>query len=457
MKETSHLFRKWREQHRSQYFARRIVYAWERPSIMRKHIYTGAMGNVWASLISGIFFVYFGTTIGLNPFQWGLMGGLSSWVVVAQLFSATITERSGRRKLVWFWFAILDRCLRLAGIILAWWLWQSGQPYHGVILVGFICISNLFGNMASPPWLSWLADIIPEEEHGRFWGKRSAWIALSTIGVVVPAGFVMDKIPEDYKLFATMLIFAAATSIGILDLLIHGTIPEPAMLKPSRSHFVQTLIEPLKDKNFQPWLIFNSFWTFSMTLGGALATIYFIQELGIKDNLLGGTVVLTSFSLLGSFLSGGWSGKVVDRLGSKRVLFGGHIFWALLPAFWLFSTPHYALIWLGIGSLIGGTSSTAANTASNKLITRIPPQERRSAYAATSSTLGSLAGGFGVLVAGILLKLLSGWSVELISLSVGPFRLLFLLSCVLRLTSALLFIPMIKDPNSAVAEGHKSA
>ena len=114
--------RKWR------YFARRIVYAWERPSIMRKHIYTGAMGNIWASLISGLFFVYFGTAVGLTPFLWGLMGGLSSWVVVAQLLSASMTERIGRRKLVWFWFAILDRVLRLAGILLSLWMWQNGWP-----------------------------------------------------------------------------------------------------------------------------------------------------------------------------------------------------------------------------------------------------------------------------------------------------------------------------------------
>lgn len=34
---------------------------------MRKHIYTGAMGNVWAHLISGIFFVYFGNAVGMTP------------------------------------------------------------------------------------------------------------------------------------------------------------------------------------------------------------------------------------------------------------------------------------------------------------------------------------------------------------------------------------------------------
>jgi hypothetical protein len=59
------------------YFARRIVYPTELPSIMRKHIYTGAMGRVWATLISGVLFVFFGEAIGLSPAQFGLMGGIS--------------------------------------------------------------------------------------------------------------------------------------------------------------------------------------------------------------------------------------------------------------------------------------------------------------------------------------------------------------------------------------------
>ena len=99
-----------------------MVFAWERPSIMRRHIYTGAMGNIWAQLISGIFFVYFGTAVGMSEFQWGLMGGISSWVIGAQIVSARIAERTGKRKLIWFRFALTDRLVRLTGIVLALWM-----------------------------------------------------------------------------------------------------------------------------------------------------------------------------------------------------------------------------------------------------------------------------------------------------------------------------------------------
>ena len=413
---------------------------------MRKHIFTGALGNIWAFLISGIFFVYFGNTVGLTPFQWGLMGGISSWLVVAQLLSAVLTERTRKRKVLWFWFAFVERSFRIGGILIAFLFWRMGWPHGGLLLIAFICAANFCGNLASPPWMSWLADIIPDKEHGRFWGRRSAWIALSVISVLVPSGFLLDRVPPERKIFITVVIFSLGTVIGFIDVLIHRTIPEPRMLKSGPNRLYKTIVEPLKDPDFRPWLLFNIFWTFSLLLGGGLSSIYVVEELGIKNNFLGGAIVLTCFSMLGSIFSGRISGIFVDRLGSKKVLRVGHLFWGFFPLFWFFATPQNALIWLGIGSLVGGVSSTAAVTAANKLITRLPPTEKIAMYAAASSTLGSLAGGVGIMTAGSIVRLLEGWHAPFLSFTMNPYRIVFLASVILRLFSVFVFLPRIKDP-----------
>ena len=425
------------------YFAQRVVYPWERPSIMRKHIYTGAMGNIWMLLISGIFFVYFGTAIGLSRFQWGLMAGISSWLIAAQPLSALLTERTGKRKAVWFYFAFAQRGIRLVGILLSLWLWRAGWPHAGVILMVTVCLSNFLGGMATPAWLSWLADIIPADQHGAFWGRRTAWMALSAVSVVVPAGFFVDRMPQEYKLYAMVAIFVVATAVGMLDLIIHRTIPEPIPLMSERSHFLSRILKPIRDCNFRPWLTFNMCWTFSMTLGGVLAAIYFLDELGIKENFLGGTVVLTCFMLLGGLLTGRWSGRLVDRVGTTRVLFWGHIFWAMLPLFWLVASPRVALLWLGASSLLGGVASTAATTAASKLITRLPPPEFRATYIAVSTSLASLAGGLGVVTAGTILRYLGDWTLEVTWFDLGAFRLLFIASLCLRLGSTLFLVRRI--------------
>lgn len=430
------------------YFARRIVYPTELPSIMRKHIYTGAMGSVWVTLISGILFVYFGTTIGISRFQWGLMGGLSSWLLATQLLSARLTERTGRRKMIWFWFAVTDRSLRLVGILVAFWLWHVGSQHAGLVLIGAICLANFVGTMASPPWFSWLADIIPAEQHGAFWGRRTAWIALAVIGAVVAAGLVADKMPPAYKVQAVVGIFVVATAIGLLDLVIHGTIPEPAMAMPARNHFWLQVLQPLRDRRFRPWLVFSVCWTFGMALGGALLIVYFLDELGIKNRLLGGMAAFTIPTLIGSLLTGRWTGRLVDRIGVKPVLRGGYLLWALLPAFWFLATPSTALLWIGASSLLGGVATTAGDTAATKLITRLPPAANRATYIAVSTSLGSLAAGFGAITAGVVMHVAGDWHVAFGPWSLGGFHLLFVGSLGLRFAAAIFLIPRLVELDS---------
>jgi MFS family permease len=420
---------------------------------MRKHIYTGAMGSTYFALVSGIFFVYYGTRIGITRFQWGLMGGISSFALAAQLASALVTQRLGRRKLLWLVSAMLGRAVRLMGILGSLWLWHEGSRWAAVALIGGICTANFFSAVATPPWMSWLADLIPEREHGGFWGRRAAWIALSVVCATVPASLLMDRVPEVWKLHTAVAIFVGATVLGLIDLIIHGTLPEPAMELPERNHVVEQLLAPVRDRGFRPWLVFNLCWTFSMTLGGSLATIYFVEELGIRKNFLGGTIVLTVVSLLGGILTAPGTGRLVDRAGPKRVLTYGHLFWALLPGFWLMASPRTALVWLGLASLTSGIASSAAVTAANKLITRFPPAQDRAMYVAVSSCLGSLAGGIGAIAAGTLLRALEGWSFTVWSSSFGAFHVLFVASLALRMASAVLLIPALRDPARRKPDG----
>jgi MFS family permease len=427
------------------YFLQRIIFAWELPSIMRKHIYTGMMGSIHGTLVSGILFVYFGTAIGLTEFQWGLLAGISSWVIAAQPLSAILTERTGNRKRIWFLTALADRSLRFAGILVSFVLWINGVPASAVFLLVAVCAANFFGTIGLPPWLSWLADIIPEDEHASFWGRRSAWVSMFTVAVLLLAGLIADAVPEDRRIYAAVAIFAVGSTVGIIDLFIHGTIPEPRMIRPGRDRVLSQFLKPLRDPGFRPWIVFNCAWTFSMTLGGALSTLYMVEHLGMKDNILGGIAVTSGIQLLIATFIGARAGRLVDAVGVRRMLYAGHLLWALLPIFWLISTPQIALFTIALASVSGGLGSTIATIAANKLITRYPPPESRAMYIAVSTSLGNLAGGLGPIIAGFVLRSMAGATVAIGPFEFGAFRFLFLASLILRMISALSLIPRIGD------------
>ncbi len=425
----------------------RVVYPWELPSIMRKHIVTGAMGTVYFSLISGVFLVAFGGQIGLQPWHWGILSSAASFTLTLQLLSAHVVGRTGNRRTLWFLAALAARLLRGVAIALGFYCSLFSYGAARVVFIGLLVLATAADAIAAPPWLSWLRDLIPHDQHGHFMGRRSAWTALASVCVVVPAGLALDLAGPSGRNSVLLLIFAVAVCVGILDLLIHRTIPVPPMELADGQHFWHDMLEPLRDERFRRWLAFNGAWTFSMTLGGTLAMVHFVENLGLKRNFLGGSVVLVVLPLLGTIIAGRRLGRMVDTRGVRRALHWGHRLWALLPLFWILATPNTALWWLGAAALLGGVASTAAFTAAGKLTTRLPERARVPMYTAVSTCVGSLAGALGPATAGFVLYRLRDFSWQVGALEFTGFHILFAASFVLRNLSVLM-IRGIPEPST---------
>ncbi len=410
----------------------RMIYAWELPSIMRKHIVTGAMGTVYFAIISGMFLVAFGGSIGMEDWQWSLISAGTSLALLFQLASAHVVGRTGNRRHFWFVTSLTGRMVRGAAIATAFYLSCVTPGGARTAFILMLVIASVFDAICSPPWMSWLADIIPEEQHGHFWGRRGAWISLANVCIVVPLGFLVDRTPTGWTQEVLLLVFALALVLGFTDLFIHRTIPVPPMELAPRHHFWQGVAAPFRDPRFRPWLTYNAAWTFSMTLGGAVAVVFFVRNLGISRNLFGGSIVLIMLPLLGTALTGKRIGLMVDRYGVKKTLGWGSRLWAILPAFWLIATPGTALLCLGAAACIGGLGSTMALNASNKLTTRLPDREHVAMYVAVSTCVASLAGASGSALAGLVLYFTRGMTWQVAGVTVVGFHFLFAASFVLR-------------------------
>jgi hypothetical protein len=439
---------------------------------MRKHIATGTMGSTWATLITGIIYIYFGNAIGMTRLQWGILGGITSWVVVMQPLGTVIAERAGSRRLVWFWTSLADRVLRMAGIVTAFLLWRAGSTAGYLVFIVAVCLGPLIGNLSSGPWFGWLCTIIPQDQHGTFWGRRDSWISFIVILATLPSGLLMDIVPREAKLETSLLILVAASVLGFLDILIHGTLPEPpnravpAGAAPARSApaappasavaarrgSIAGVLIPLRDRRFRPWLFFTAAWNFSLLLGGALSPLYFMENLGFRNNVLGGMIAVTILGLVGTMLAARTVGRLVDRRGVKWVLAAAHLLWSCVPAIWLFALPGTALFWVGLAGIVGGVFSAAATNASVKLATRFPAPEDSGMYMAVSTMVGSIAGGLGTLAAGVFLGVMGAWSTRVAGLVVSAFPVLFAVSTVLRFSTVFVFLPRVHATASAQKE-----
>jgi predicted MFS family arabinose efflux permease len=265
------------------------------------------------------------------------------------------------------------------------------------------------------------------------------------IVVLVPATLLMDRIPADVKMSAVFAILVATSFMGFADILWHGTIPEPPMPAERPRASIRQVLVPLRDRRFRPWLVFAASWNFSMQLGGALCLVYFLENLRLKDNMLGAAIAVNVVGLLGSILTARRLGRLVDRWGPRRVLMVGHLFWSLFPAIWLLAVPRNAVIWVGLASTIGGIFPLAANNAALKLVSRFPKPDQSAMYMAASNSVANIAGGLGALAAGIFLQAMGDWSVGVGRFTLSAFPVLFIASFVLRSASAIVLVPRVRE------------
>jgi MFS family permease len=423
----------------------------ELPAIMKKHIATGTMGSAWGNLLTGIIYVYFGNAIGLTRLQWGILTGIGSWVVLVQPIGTILSERLGSRRVFWFWTALSDRFLRMAGVVVAFVLCSYGRAEAGLLFMVAISVGTLVGNLSPGPWYGWFVTIIPKEVQGSFWGRRDSWISLVVALVVLPSGLVMDLVAPDYKLATSAAILVSASLVGFMDLLIHQTIPEPPIRRVAVERrkawlrrAVHGMLGPVRDRRFRPWLVFTASWNLSQSLGGSLATLYLMENLGFRNDLLGGMFSITIAGLLGTFLAARRMGRMVDRFGVKRVLRFSHLMWSLVPACWLFATPGRALVWVSLASVLGTVFSTSATNASVKLATRFPGSDEGGMYMAISTVVGSVANGLGALAAGVFLTALGPWTLTVLGLVISAFPVLFIISTILRLLTFFFLLPRVR-------------
>lgn len=435
------------------YFTQRPVRPGELPLIMRKHIYTGSMGTAYATVLNSLLFIFLGNAIGMTQFRWGVLGSISAWVIVAQPLGAFLADRIASRKKVWFWFILIERSLRIVAIAAGFLLWTTGRVAAYLALMVGTVVAVVLANLGSAPWWGWLAAIIPREVHGTFWGRRETWMALAVVVVAIPSSLIVDRIPEAGKLESVVIILGAVTALGLADVFIHGTIPEPAMSRSRETGSPSRIVAPLRNRGYRPWLVFIACWTFGLSLGGSLANLYFMENLGIRNNLLGGTVAITVIGLGGTMLVARRAGRLVDRLGVRRILFVSHLCWSFLPLLWLLATPGTAVLWIGLASFLGGVFPAFANNAGLKLVTRFPSPDESAMYTAISNTIASIAGGLGSFAAGAFLGAVGNWSFPLGSLVMSAFPLLFLMSTVLRLVPVFALLPRIRETGEQAAPG----
>ena len=321
---------------------------------MRYNIVAGGFGTVWMAAAYGFPLPLFMQALHATGFQLGIMGAVRQFAMFAQLPSAYIVERLATRKPYWAVVAITHRALWFIPALLPF-LWPRGIASWPVLLIFALGLSDVLGQCSTAPWLSWMADLLPPERAGRFWGVRQRILAAFLVLACLLYGRLLDSLnTPGHLLLGFACAFAIAAFCGVADIVVHFRVVEPLPPRhvPGRSLWTR-LASPFRQPGFRRLTLAMGAWNAAMALTGySNGTPGFFNIIYLQENF-GASYLQASWLIIASAAGAMlWTpriGHAIDRFGARLV---GAWLIALGPFFtlaWFFVSPRHArLPFLGL-------------------------------------------------------------------------------------------------------------
>ena len=240
-----------------------------------------------------------------------------------------------------------------------------------ILLVVAIALYQAMAAIAGCAWNSWMRDLVPETDFGRFFGRRAvATTALATV-VALLGGVLIDRwkrhVPGDPSSVYSAL-FAVQCGVRLFRRLaaVDHARAEDAAADCRSPAPISCWLTPFRDGNFRRLMVFLSSWNFAANLASPFFAVYMLRTLGYSMTTV---IALTMASQLSNLAALGLWGGLIDRFSNKAVLgISAPLFLACTLA-WTFTGLTWVcpadLLLLGIHVLMGIATAGVALASGN--------------------------------------------------------------------------------------------
>lgn len=347
---------------------------------------------------------------------------------LVQLKAAELVERfkSHIKTIVVF---VLLHALMLLPIIFIPYLFKNQAVLFLIIL---FTLYTAFNSLTGPVAASLIAEYIPSNMRGRYFGWRNKVLTVVLIISSLTAGFILHYFKKD-----VLKGFMIILSIAFVSRLISGYFITRLYELPFRQDkaFYFTFLDFVKNirkSNFAKFVLFFSGMQFCVNVASPFFAVFMLRDL--KFNYITYTILVTAVTVAQIFTLERW-GRCADRVGNVRVLKFTSLIIASLPLWWIICHHPFYLIF---AQLLSGIAWAGFNlSAGNFIYDAVMPQKRVRCFAYFSVFVGG-----GVFLGGIL-----GGHLANILPNVFGYKLftLFFISAILRFLVALSLSCKIKE------------
>lgn len=385
--------------------------------------------------------------MGAEPFHFGVIGGLATITMACQLVAGTLANRLRRRKPVWMALFVLHR-LSFLGVLAAPGLFATPTARIWWI-IGVWLVHDSLIHLGDPLWFSWMTDLVPREGFNEHWGRRQRFITaadiLGQIGIALWFGHYEQ---QGQVVHGFIVLGLCGIALGVIDIFLFSLVPEPEHQREESLPLYTALVEPFRNAEYRPFLIYRIYWSFATMLAAPFFLPYLMGEMNYSARNVQLLLVMHG---LGMAVASGFWGRVCDTHGFRPVMqfvtvckFVVPLTYLVLPASFPYYFPIFAVMFAFDGCL-----NAAGNLSLRGFSLQCTPRRNRAMYVAAATFVAmGLAGGSASLLAGAFIKpFTTSMSFHLGAYVFTGYHVVFAASCLLRL-GGLPLVLRLHEPDS---------
>lgn len=370
-----------------------------RMSEQRRGLHTAVMegipANIVGNLLGGPLLTAYLLYLGAKSEAIGIAMAIPAFANLIQIIIAFYMNRFANRRLYVMLFALAHRALWTATGLIPFWV---PEVYWVPTYIVMYMISFIAAQSAGVLWTSLVADMVPAQVRGRYFGIRNTihW-AVASLCLLI-GGQILNRLPEDTGFVVLYIICAVAVVWNGFELYRYPNLPLERSIESSKWRMLQ---KPLRDRTYLLATLFLA--TFILVQNIAVPLFSYVMLDIIKLNYMWVTVITTVQMVIMMFSYYYW-GNLNSKFDTRTLLRWALpiiavacLLWAgmeLLPAILVLIVVH---IVLGVG--VGGYNLLAFN-----FIIGDTPKSERPMYIAVFSALTGITGFIGPLLGGWIYK-----------------------------------------------------
>ncbi len=351
--------------------------------------------------------------------QLGLLSAAWQVTMLAQIPAALFAQKLKRRKTLWATVCLAHRLLWIAPALIPI-LFPQQRKLWPILLIACLSLSNLFANLGTASWSSWMADIVPPATAGHFWSFRQRILSIGLIVGTALYGWILDRPQWQNSIIGFQWVFALCALFGMIDVLVHCLVHEPDQQTHDRPLGLSLALQaPFQVPGFlqvsllmAAWTAAQSFVGYTLGMPGFFSIVHLRENFGVTYSQA--SVVFLA-AAVGGFLFSGKLGSWMDRSGAdavfKRLVFWAPIsmaaWWFAMPGFWQFGDIRVptSIAWMGIAATAQGVFYGGTLLCQFRLTQMCTIPEGRTVAMAVHWSLAGIGGAIGALCGGWL----KGW------------------------------------------------